>query len=71
MKTNFLYNMSDQMMSPVGAIRQSVLSISDHGEELTGNDIDQLAEGIQQRGEKVTALLNQLIAESEKIMDKG
>jgi len=48
-----------------------VLSISDHGEELTGNDIDQLAEGIQQRGEKVTALLNQLIAESEKIMDKG
>ena len=71
MKTNFLYNMSDQMMSPVDGIRQRVLNISDHGEKLTGKDIDQLVEGIQQRGEKVTALLNQLIAESEKIMGNG
>lgn len=71
MKTNFLYNMSDQMMSPVDGIRQRVLSISDHSEGLTGNEVSLLVEGIQQRGEKVTALLNQLIAESEKIMDQG
>lgn len=69
MKTNFLYNMSDQMMSPVSNIRQSVQSLCDQGEKQTGDDIDQLVEGIQQRGEKVTALLNQLIAESEKIMN--
>ena len=67
MKTNFLYNMSDQMMSPVDGIRQRVLTISDHSGKLTGKETDQLVEGIRQRGETVTTLLNQLISESEKI----
>ena len=69
MKTNFLYNMSDQMMAPVDGIRQRVLAISDRGEKLTGKETGQLVEEIQQRGEKVTTLLNQLISESEKIMN--
>jgi HAMP domain-containing protein len=68
MKTNFLYNMSDQMMAPVDGIRKRVLTISDPSKQLTEEDTNQLVDGIQQRGEKVTALLNQLIAESEKIM---
>lgn len=71
MKTNFLYNMSDQMMEPVDGIRKRVLTISDPSKQLTEEETDQLVEGIQQRGDKVTALLNQLIAESEKIMDNG
>lgn len=71
MKTNFLYNMSDQMKSPVDVIRQSVLTLCDHSKKLTGQETDQLTMRIQQRGDQVTALLNQLIAESEKIMDKG
>ena len=69
MKTNFLYNMSDQMMEPVDGIRKRVLTISDPSKQLTEEETDQLVDGIQQRGDKVTALLNQLIAESEKIMD--
>jgi HAMP domain-containing protein len=71
MKTNFLYNMSDQMMEPVDGIRKRVLTISDPSKQLTEEETDQLVDGIQQRGEKVTALLNQLIVESEKIMDNG
>lgn len=71
MKTNFLYNMSDQMMAPVEGIRKRVLTISNTNGKLTEEETTQLMDGIQQRGEKVTALLNQLISESEKIMDKG
>ncbi len=67
LKTNFLYNMSDQMMAPVDGIRKRVLTISDPSKQLTEEETNQLVDGIQQRGEKVTALLNQLIAESEKI----
>lgn len=71
MKTNFLYNMSDQMTSPVGDILQRVLTISDRSEQQTEETADQLVDGIQERGEAVTALLNQLITESEKIKDNG
>ena len=67
MKTNFLYNMSDQMMAPVDGIRKRVLTISQADKQLTEEETSQLVDGIQQRGEKVTALLNQLIAESEKL----
>ena len=69
MKTNFLYNMSDQMMAPIGGIFQSVKTISDRGGELSEEDINLLVEEIQKQGEKVTDLLNQLIKDSEKIMD--
>lgn len=71
MKTNFLYNMSDQMTSPVGDILQRVLTISDRSEQQTEQTTEQLVDGIQERGETVTALLNQLITESEKIKEKG
>ena len=71
MKTNFLYNMSDQMMAPVDGIRKRVQTLSNTNGKQTEKDITQLVDGIQQRGEKVTALLNQLITESERIMDNG
>jgi HAMP domain-containing protein len=71
MKTNFLYNMSDQMTSPVGDILQRVLTISDRSEQQTEETVDQLVDGIQERGETVTALLNQLITESEKIKENN
>ena len=69
MKTNFLYNMSDQMMAPIGDIFKSVKTISDRRNELTEEDTDKLVDEIQDRGDKVTALLNQLIKDSEKIMN--
>jgi methyl-accepting chemotaxis protein len=68
MKTNFLYNMSDQMMGPVSDITDRVMKISNHANELSDEECNRLVDDIQQRGGTITALLNQLITESEKIM---
>ena len=68
MKTNFLYNMSDQMMAPVNGIAKSAITMSDHCNELSEEDIDRLVGDIQHRGDKVTALLNKLIENSEKLI---
>ena len=67
MKMNFLYNMSDQMMAPVKSILESVKTIGKHGSELTDEDTNEMVDEIMRRGEKVTALLNQLIADSERL----
>jgi len=67
MKTNFLYNMSDQMVSPFNDIHDGVMTISNRADELSEEETNRLVDEIQQRGEKITALLNQLITESEKI----
>ena len=56
------------MMAPIGDIFKSVKTISDRRNELTEEDTDKLVDEIQDRGDKVTALLNQLIKDSEKIM---
>ena len=66
MKTNFLYNMSDQMTAPVGGIKKSVFTICDRYNSLTEEDVKRLVEDIRKRGAKVTELLNQLITDSEK-----
>lgn len=68
MKTNFLYNMSDQMKAPVNGILQSVINMSQHCNELTDEDTNEMVHEITQRGERVTALLNQLIKDSEKLI---
>lgn len=68
MKTNFLYNMSDQMMAPVQGILQSVKTISLHNNELTEEDTNKMVDEIIHHGEKVTGLLNQLIADSESLI---
>ena len=57
------------MMAPIGDIFKSVKTISDRRNELTEEDTDKLVDEIQDRGDKVTALLNQLIKDSEKIMN--
>lgn len=67
MKTNFLYNMSDQMMTPVSSISNCVKIISDHPNELSEEETTTLVNEIQQQGSKITSLLNVLITESEKI----
>ena len=66
MKTNFLYNMSNQMISPVNKINQSVMTICNQYNDLTEEETIKQADEIQRQGEKITALLNQLIADSEK-----
>ena len=67
MKTNFLYNMSDQMMIPVSSICNNAIAISDHCTEMTEEATHRIVDDIQQQGENVTTLLNNMIAESEKI----
>ena len=70
MKTNFLYNMSNQMVEPVSGINQCVKDISSRYSELKEEETEQLVEEIRQRGGTITALLNQLIADSEMIMNR-
>jgi len=70
MKTNFLYNMSNQMMSPVSNIYHSVMAISNNQNKLNEEETNQMVEEIRQQGGKVTSLLNQLIEDSEKIINK-
>ena len=69
MKTNFLYNMSDQMMAPVSDITQRVMTISNSANELSEEETNRLVDEIHDRGSIVTALLNQFITDSEKIKD--
>ena len=66
MKINFLYNMSDQMTSPVSGIRKSVDTLCNRYSSLTEEDVNRLVEEVRKRGDKVTDLLNQLIKDSEK-----
>ena len=68
MKTRFLYNMSNQMMSPISGICKSVVTISGQYDSLSEEETTRLVADIQQWGEKITALLNQLIADSQQIM---
>lgn len=67
MKTNFLYNMSDQMTAPVTIINNCVTIISEHADKLSDEETNSMVDEIQQQGGRITALLNQLISESEKI----
>ena len=67
MKTNFLYNRSDQMMTPVSSIRNCVTIINEHANELSEEETATLVDEIQQQGGRITSLLNVLITESEKI----
>ena len=66
MKTNFLYNMSNQMMKPVNTIYTSVRTISEHYNNLSEEETFQQVDEIQRQGATITALLNQLIKDSEE-----
>ena len=70
MKTNFLYNMSNQMTSPVNNISHSVMIIRHHLNDLEEEETNSLVEDILQQGEKITNLLNQLISDSEQNKSK-
>ena len=66
MKTNFLYSVTNQMTSRVKSIYSSVKAICSDYNKLTEHDTHQLTEQIEQGGEYITTLLNELIANSEK-----
>lgn len=68
MKTNFLYNMSNQMMAPIRSIYKCVMKISKEYSELSEEDTNLLVDEIKVKGDKITEMLNQLITDSEKQM---
>jgi K+-sensing histidine kinase KdpD len=67
MKMNFLSNMSDQIMEPVNEIHNRALTISNHLNELSEEETSRFVDEIQAQGGKVTSILNNVIAKSEKI----
>ena len=71
MKTNFLYNMTNEMIAPVDAICSSVETIRDDYSNLTEEMIDKESGEIMRRGGNIIALLNQLIADSEKKVEQN
>lgn len=71
MKTNFLYNMTNEMIAPVDAICTSVETIRDDYSNLTEEMIDKESGEIMRRGGNIIALLNQLIADSEKKVEQN
>jgi methyl-accepting chemotaxis protein/sigma-B regulation protein RsbU (phosphoserine phosphatase) len=71
MKTNFLYNMTNEMIAPVDAICSSVETIRDDYSNLTEEMIDRESGEIMRRGGNIIALLNQLIADSEKKVEQN
>ena len=66
MKTNFLYNMSNQMISPISEICASVKAFKDQIGTMTEETNNELVENILTQGESITAMLRQLLNESEK-----
>ena len=69
MKTNFLYNMSNQMISPINEICSSVKEFRDQIGNMTEDTNKELVDNILTQGEKITSMLQQLLNESEKKKD--
>ncbi len=61
MKTAFLHNMTNQMITPVDAMSTSVTQLCDQQQTKTAQEIEYLANDIQQQGQTITELLNQLL----------
>ncbi len=70
MKTVFLHNMTDQMVAPTFAISEDVKTMSHYDESASPQTINQLVDNIQQNGNTITQILNNLINLSEKEMEQ-
>ena len=69
MKTAFLHNMTDQMLAPSFAIDEDVSALSHFDKKTSTQTVSQLVEDIQQNGDTITQILNNLINLSEKEED--
>ncbi len=66
MKTAFLHNMTNQMLKPVNAISSSVEILCDQHQKKSPILTEHLVNDIQQQGETITELLNQLLEVSHE-----
>ena len=70
LKTAFLHHMTNQMVAPVQAIDEDVMTLSAIGENTEQVDAVQLVDHIQHNGNTITQLLNQMLNQSEEEMRK-
>lgn len=66
MKTAFLHNMTNQMVGPAGAINKDVAALSASGHEADAQEMNRLTDDIQQNGNAITCLLNDLLHLSDE-----
>ena len=69
LKTSFLHNMTNQMLSPVQLISERVNDLW-HLETMKPEAVDKMADDIQKEGEVITDLLNHLLELSREAMGK-
>ena len=67
MKTAFLHNMTNQMLQPSAVIMHDVQQLCEHGQTITPEETDRQADEIQQQGETITELLNNLLNTSQAV----
>ena len=65
-KTAFLHNMTNQMTGPANAIGRDVSVLSDLDSGMTARDTRELTDDIQQKGEEIAELLDNLINMSDR-----
>lgn len=70
LKTAFLHNMSNQMISPAAAIDADVEALCDFSRAKDKLEADRLTSDILQHGKTITEVLNNLLAMSEEEMGK-
>lgn len=65
MKTDFMHNMTDQMIKPANAIGEDVTALNHFDKTTTPERINEIVVDIQKNGNTITQLLNNLIHLSE------
>ena len=70
MKTAFLHHMTNQMVQPTQAIYEAVLALCEPGENMKMEEVNMLAQDIQQHGETIMELLKNLLNVSEEEIGK-
>ena len=66
LKTSFLHNMTNQMLSPVQMISERVTDLYQM-QTMKSQDLDRMADDIQKQGEVITELLNHLLELASKL----
>jgi methyl-accepting chemotaxis protein len=67
MKTAVLHNMSSQMLRPANAISDGVEALSTRFSDMNQEEVENLANMIEQEGQEATQLLDQLLSASQEI----
>ena len=71
MKTVFLHNMTDQMVSPASSIDEDVTILCDADRKISHEEGSRLTNNILEQGNTIAELLNNLLNASENDMKKG